>query len=195
MRTLILPLILSIAAVACSSSTTTSSSPGGGGGSTPVTTQDCTTGCKNKGTQCGGTADQVNQYCANLCGGQVTQEQMTCLQSKSCDELAKAQSLDTLCPKTTTTTPPSSGGGTAQLGDSCKCEGVSASSEGLCSGTNVACASGLSCVYASGSNGQGKCMGARCCDDTNACDQNPSLLKACRAGTCKSASIGYYCQK
>jgi len=34
-------------------------------------------------------------------------------------------------------------------------------------------------------------MGERCCDSTSACDKDES----CSAGTCKTAPIGYYCQK
>jgi len=50
-------------------------------------------------------------------------------------------------------------------------------------------------VFSVGSSGKGACMGSKCCDSTTACDKDPSLLKACSAGSCKKASVGYFCQK
>jgi hypothetical protein len=91
----------------------------------------------------------------------------------------------------------STGGGSKQLGDTCTCTGVSASAEGLCAGTDQECASGLSCIYGQGSSGKGVCMGEDCCSggSISACQTNASLLKSCAAGTCKTAPIGFYCQK
>ena len=194
---------------ACSSSTsgtnTSSSSGGTSGGSSPkISAADCQSRCKTKATQCGAPADQGTQACASLCDGSFTDAQLVCLEGKSCEVLnAEGTTINSVCPDTSggssgsSGTSGSSGGGGNKkaLGDACTCAGVSAGTEGSCAGTNEECGDGLSCVYASGTSGKGTCMGARCCDQTTACDKDPSLLKPCTTGTCKSASIGYYCQK
>ncbi|CAN5757026.1 hypothetical protein BH11MYX4_BH11MYX4_25150 [soil metagenome] len=196
--------------IACSSTTsgTGSSSSGGTSGSSgspKITTADCTTRCKTKATECGAPADQGASSCASLCDGSFTDAQLTCLEQKSCAQLnASGGTINSLCPDTSGGSSGSSGsssgtsgssGDKKALGDSCTCAGVSASSEGLCAGTSEECASGLSCIYGSGSSGKGTCMGASCCDKTSACDADKSLLKSCTAGSCKTAPIGYYCQK
>jgi hypothetical protein len=86
-------------------------------------------------------------------------------------------------------------GGTKQLGDSCTCANAGPSSSGLCSGTGEECAGSLSCVYDMGSSGKGVCMGERCCSMTAACRTDPSLLQPCAQGTCREATLGFYCQK
>ena len=193
-------------ALACSSSTsgtnTSSSSGGTSGGSPKVSTADCQSRCAKKAGDCGAPAADATSGCSTLCNGSFTDAQLVCLEGSSCSALQNTSSLAALCPDNSGSssgssgTSGSSGGGNKKaLGDACTCAGVSANSEGLCSGTNEECGSGLSCVYASGSSGKGTCMGASCCETTSACDKDKSLLLPCTAGTCKSASIGYYCQK
>jgi hypothetical protein len=204
LRATISVFALSLAALACSSTSTgtgTSSGSAGSSGSTPISTADCKSRCSSKATTCGATSTQAAETCGSLCDGTLTDSQLTCLEGKSCNELASAN-LASLCPGSTSTSGGTSGSGTSgggggskQLGDSCTCANVSSSSQGLCSGTSEECASGLSCVYDTGSSGAGQCMGSKCCDTTSACDANPSLLKSCTAGSCKKASLGYFCQK
>ena len=194
---------------ACSSSTsgtnTSSSSGGTSGGSSPkISAADCQSRCKTKATQCGAPADQGTQACASLCDGSFTDAQLVCLEGKSCEVLnAEGTTINSVCPDTSGGSSGSSGssgtsgggGGKKALGDSCACAGVSANAEGFCSGTDQECETSLKCVYASGSSGKGTCMGSSCCESTTACDKDKSLLLSCTAGSCKSASIGYYCQK
>ena len=182
--------------VACSGTTTGTGASSSGGtsgaaGSPKITTADCTARCKTKATECGASADQGASSCASLCDGSFTDAQLTCLEQKSCDQLnASGGSINSICPDT------SGGSGTKKaLGDSCTCADVSPNAEGLCAGTSEECGSGLSCVYGSGSSGKGTCMGANCCEKTSACDADKSLLLPCTAGSCKTAPIGYYCQK
>ncbi|MBN9159528.1 MAG: hypothetical protein BGO98_28640 [Myxococcales bacterium 68-20] len=196
-------LAISLLLVACSSSSSsdsTSSSSGGSssGGGTPVSAADCNERCKPKATECGAPEEQIAGYCANLCQS-ATQEQLACLEQKTCGQLLQAGSAEAACPKSSSSSSSSSSsGGTAgkkQLGDSCTCSDASPSGDGLCGGTDVDCDRGLYCVYSAGTGGKGTCMGKRCCDDTNACDEDPSLLESCSVGTCKTSVLGYYCQK
>jgi len=108
----------------------------------------------------------------------------------------------TLCPADTGTSGTTSGGtsgttsgGTKALGDACTCANVSAGADGFCSGTSQECQSSLKCIYAAGNNGAGKCYAESCCDTTSACESDPSLLKACSAGSCKLTAVGFYCGK
>ena len=41
---------------------------------------------------------QASQACGVLCSGSITQGQLTCLEARSCTELATASSLDAICP-------------------------------------------------------------------------------------------------
>lgn len=212
-------VVLGLVSVAACSSTGDSNSPSGTSsgasgnssgtsGSAPVTQADCSTRCQTKGTSCQAPSEQISQACAQICGGGATAEQMTCLEGKSCSALAAAESIDELCPGsssgssgtsgTSGSSGSSGGGGTKELGQACACtgSGVTPGSEGLCSGTNVDCKSGLSCLYRTGSNGKGVCVGKRCCDSKSACDKDPSLLKPCDVGSCTLASsLGYFCTK
>ncbi len=166
-----------------------------------MSTEDCTAKCEPKAKECGAPENQVAEACATVCSS-ATQEQLACLESKSCDALNEAGSIEKACPKGTSTGSSSSSSGSSgssgtkkALGDACTCASASASGEGSCAGTDEECGDGLSCVYSAGSSGKGTCMGKRCCDDTNACDDDKSLLEPCSEGTCKSAPLGYYCQK
>ncbi len=198
-------LALASFALACSSSTSgtnTSSSSGGtsGGASPKISNADCQSRCKTKATTCGAPASDAAQGCTKLCDGSFTDAQLVCLEGASCESLQNTSSLAALCPDTSGGSSGSSGtsGGTPsgkQLGEACTCADASASGFGTCKGTDLDCASNLTCVYASGSSGKGTCMGDRCCESTSACDKDSSLLQSCTAGTCKSSAAGYYCQK
>src|ERR1043165_1117719 len=81
--------------VACSSSSTGtnnsssgSSSGGPSRGGTPISTADCDKRCKAKATACEAPAGQADQPCSQLCGSSPTTEQLTCLEAKTCQELA-----------------------------------------------------------------------------------------------------------
>jgi len=162
-----------------------------------VTTAECSQRCEAKATGCKASPTDAQQACSSICSS-ATQDQLTCLEGKSCGELGSASTLEQVCPKT-------SGGGTdggstpgtpkAALGDSCTCPDVSGSAEGYCSGTSNDCDSSLRCLYETGSSGKGKCFADSCCDDTTACKSNSSLLKSCSQGTCKETGIGFYCGK
>jgi len=195
-------LALASLLVACSSSTTgtdgASSSGGSSSGSTPVSAADCTAKCEPKAKECGAPESQIADACATVCQS-ATEEQLACLESKSCAALNEAGSLDKACPKSSSSGSSSGSSGTSgakkAFGDACTCASASASGAGSCAGTDEECDTGLTCVYSAGTGGKGKCVGKRCCDDTNACDEDPSLLGSCSQGTCKTTAIGYYCQK
>lgn len=189
--------------LACSSSSDnsspspTSSSPG----NTPVSTADCQDRCKAKATSCNAPASDAEQGCQQICSGSITSGQITCLENKSCSELGKATSLESICPKSGSTSsggppPPPSGTGTgSSLGGPCTCTNTTPQSEGYCAGSDVGCKTGLGCLYDVGSNGKGQCVGARCCENTSACDKDHSLLQPCDQGTCTKANLGYWCMK
>jgi len=191
------------ALLACSSSSNGSSPTGGSSNTTPVTSADCETRCKDKATSCNAKPSDADQACSQICDStKITSDQVDCLENKSCDTLAKAESIDAVCPSSgssgggSTPPPSSSGGSGSALGGSCTCPNASPSSEGYCAGSGVGCKSGLGCLYDVDSSGKGECVGERCCDNTSACDKDHSLLKACDEGTCtKRNLLGYYCMK
>jgi hypothetical protein len=96
-RIVFAPLLLALVSLAsaCSSS---SSPPAGTTGGAAVSSADCATSCESRATTCGYPAADGDQACAALCGGSVTEEQLTCLQGRSCTELATAVSIEAICP-------------------------------------------------------------------------------------------------
>jgi hypothetical protein len=100
--------------LACTSETSSSpdgaGSSGTSGGSSPaITTAECTDRCKGKLDQCGAPAAQTEQGCAQLCGGSITQAQAACFEASDCEEIARAETVDELCPKNTGSSGTSSG--------------------------------------------------------------------------------------
>jgi hypothetical protein len=197
-RASIATCLAALAVLACHKST----SDGGGSSDPPVSTDDCKSQCTMLAASCKAPPDLATQSCNDACDGTITANQLACFEGKSCMELMSSPNIKALCPADSSGSSGSSGtsgsmgGGSKQLGDACTCAGVSATAEGLCNGTDQECASGLSCIYDQGTSGKGFCMGENCCSgSTSACQMMPSLLKPCAAGTCKTAPLGFYCQK
>lgn len=193
-------ILAAVTGAACSSTTTGTSSgtSGGTSGSAPVSAANCSSRCQTKATSCGEPAADAMNSCSSLCSS-TTEGQLSCLEGKPCSQLTAAN-FATLCPNDTgssgTTsggTSGTTGGGTKMLGDACTCTGASPGADGFCSGTSAPCTSNLKCIYGAGSNGSGSCYAESCCDTTSACENDPSLLKACSVGTCKSTPVGFYC--
>lgn len=150
-------LLVALAAIAtlgsaCSSSASGSTTGSATSGSSSTGGMvDCATPCHAKAQQCGATEAQATAACAQICGGSVTQDQLTCLEGKSCAELANATSLDALCPSSSSTSSTSSsgassssGGAQGMLGDGCPCQGNAGT---LCMnvGDTSGCVAGLTC--------------------------------------------------
>ena len=91
--------------LACSSESTSSpgasssGSAGSSGGSPTLSTAECSTRCKAKLGACGAPSSQSEQGCAQLCGGSITEAQATCFENADCEDIAAAESVDDLCPK------------------------------------------------------------------------------------------------
>jgi hypothetical protein len=182
--------------VACSSNTSGtsssgSSSGGASGSTTPVSSADCSSRCDTKLKQCPDLAAQAPQGCSQLCGAQLTEGQMSCLEGKTCEQLAQADSFNALCPAGSTS---SSGGTTSssgstgtfkKAGEACVCEG-SQSGWQQCSGTSGPCEAGLVCYGI---------------DKDTVCGTSCKNGEACAAGfECtehlyQGVSVGKFCDK
>lgn len=178
----------------CTTTTTTtggspsSSSSSSGGGSSVLAGDACNTRCVAKAEQCGGVpATQENPngtegFCADLCATDLTDEQMTCLEGKSCSELASG-SLASLCPRSSSSSSSSSSsGGTdkKKKGDACTCEkGTDETAYKTCTGNASACYDlDLDCL-AKVSTGQGTCVVT--------CSSDDDGQKCPSGGTCQSS--------
>lgn len=162
------------------------------GGTDPIVSPaECTPQCVQKATACEAPANVAQERCASLCANSVTQSQVTCLMSSSCEELSEIESsadVDALCPKGGSSGGTGGTGGTSgspgAFGDECKCEpdGNEGASEFACSGTGI-CSPGLWCV---GTRSQGvddgKCVGPRCCNSEEECAEKLGKQANCASG-------------
>lgn len=116
-------VVLGMAAsvTACSSSSSDSGGPGSssgssggtGTGSQTVSADDCARRCESKFKGCGADDTSAKDGCsAQVCKGNVTGDQLTCLENKSCDQISGAASFSALCPASTTTEPEKPAGAT-----------------------------------------------------------------------------------
>jgi hypothetical protein len=109
-----------IAATAIACSSTTASTPTGtsGGtsgtatsGGTPASAADCASRCEAKFMKCGGDAPSAKSNCSSqVCNASPSAAQLTCLEAKSCDEIAGSTSFASLCPGSASTSGGTSGG-------------------------------------------------------------------------------------
>jgi|GEM_PF-5215188 len=147
---------------------------GGGAGEPALDRASCEDRCVTKVNACGGVPVSAENprgtagFCENVCGGGLTNEQMTCLEGKSCAQLAGASSLTSLCPGPSGSTSGGAsgnggngGGGTAKsAGDACTCS-TTAGEAGvykMCTGNASACFDmDLSCL-ADITTGKGTCV-------------------------------------
>src|SRR5687768_16537773 len=107
--------------LACSSESSTgpgsSSSTSSSGSSSPtVTAQQCNSRCQTKMTTCEAPSNVVTQGCGQLCGNTLTEAQLSCLEGKTCETIAKAETFDLLCPGGSTSSSSSSGSSTSSSG-------------------------------------------------------------------------------
>lgn len=167
-----------------------SSSSGGSSGTTPtLTSAACNERCVAKANACGGvpeTAENPNGtqgYCDSLCASALTEEQMTCLEGKSCTQLASS-SPTVLCPPPSSSSSSSSSGGSTSpksKGDACTCDktGSETTTYKTCIGNTSACFDiKLACLAVTGT-GQGTCVVT--CSKDNDGEKCPS------GGTCGSS--------
>jgi hypothetical protein len=104
-------------AVACSSSTASTPTGTSGGtsgtatsGGTPATAADCSSRCEAKFVKCGDTTGGKSNCMSQVCSASPTADQLTCLENKTCDEIAGAMSFTALCPGSASTSGGTSGG-------------------------------------------------------------------------------------
>lgn len=190
---LLLPAV-GLLVAACSSETSstsgTSSGSSSSSGSTPVSTADCSTRCESKIKQCPSLADQAQQGCSQLCGAQLTEGQMTCLEGKTCEQFAQADSFNELCPAGSSSGGSSSGSsgtpsGLKKAGEACTCEG-SGSGWQQCSSTSGPCEAGLVCFGIDGKNVCGStCKNGEPCATGFTCTEE----------IYQGVSVGKYCEK
>jgi hypothetical protein len=110
-RTNVVALGFAVAVFACSSTTNTTTN---NFGSQPVATPDCKSRCQTKATGCGAPAADATQACDGVCDGTYTNDQLACLEGKSCQELQSASSsLASLCPKGSSSSSGGSSGGSS----------------------------------------------------------------------------------
>ena len=107
---------LTLAAIACSSSTgstpTGSSGTSGSGtsGGTPASAADCASRCEAKFTMCGDAPANVKSDCSSqVCNASPTAAQLTCLEGKSCADIAGSMGFTSLCPGSASTSGGTSG--------------------------------------------------------------------------------------
>jgi len=113
-------------------------------------------------------------------------DQLLCFDVRSCTQARDTDRIGSFCLANT-------GSNNVDLGGACTCADKTPDNEGLCGGSRTTCKVHLSCLYVKGSSGKGTCAGKECCDDEQACDANPSLMKSCNGvGTCKKGP--YYCR-
>lgn len=146
---------------ACSSTTTVNNNgPGGGGtGSQPAPTADCKSRCQTKATSCQASASEAQSVCGGICDGTFTNDQLACLEGKSCSDLQNSD-VGVLCPK-----PAGSNDG-----------GSSGSSGGSSSTTKFSCSLNGTCYKCADADALEKCTlktGAGTCTATDAsyCEQ------------------------
>lgn len=87
----------SAVAFACSSTTSNGTSPGNGSSTSTVPQETCASRCAPKFQGCGVPTEKLESGCKNLCAS-ITEAQLTCIESKTCDELESTSSFDVLCP-------------------------------------------------------------------------------------------------
>jgi hypothetical protein len=109
-----------------SSTTSSTTSTSSGGGSPAITGEQCTSRCTTKLNTCGGGA-QAAQGCQQFCQQSITEAQASCFEGKDCEEIARADSVDSLCPQSTGS---SSGTSGASSGTSGASSGTSGTSSG-----------------------------------------------------------------
>ena len=113
-------------------------------------------------------------------------DQLLCFDVRSCTQARDTDRIGSFCLANT-------GSNNVDLGGACTCADKTPDNEGLCGGSRTTCKVHLSCLYVKGSSGKGTCVGKECCDDEQACDANPSLMKSCNGvGTYKKGP--YYCR-
>jgi hypothetical protein len=131
---------LTIGAGGCSSTTsstpTGSSGTSGTSGGTPLSASDCASRCEAKFTKCGGDAASAKSNCASqVCNASPTADQVTCLENKSCDDIANSMSFAALCPGSTSTSGGTSGmtsGGTSGTPAGASCGNATCSATQYC---------------------------------------------------------------
>lgn len=118
-----------------SSTTSSTTSTSSSGGSPKITTEQCTSRCTTKLNACGG-GPQAAQGCQQFCQQSITEAQASCFEAKDCEEIARAESIDGLCP---------------QQNSSSGTSGASSGTSGASSGTSGASGSLPTSVTVSGS--------------------------------------------
>jgi len=137
----------------------------GDGGSTdstdsagPAPAPDCPERCADKAADCGAPADVAAAQCQQICGGTLTESQLSCLEGESCAALEQAfLGSGDVCGIGGGGSSASGGssGGTnpdAEIGDPCECSDPDADYES-CSGTDGPCGELTCYVFA----GEGIC--------------------------------------
>lgn len=64
-----------------------SGTPGGGYGGPPAT--NCASRCEAKARSCGAPATVAKGDCAEICGANITDPQLTCIENESCEKLSQ----------------------------------------------------------------------------------------------------------
>ncbi len=200
---------LSLLAFACSSSSTNngtssgasaSSSSSSGGSSPVISSSDCSSRCQAKLTACNAPPAEVQNGCGQLCANQITEAQATCLEGKACDDIAKANSFNELCPagstsssSSTSTSSTSSSGGSCTIGDAPKCNAA---------GDSIVKCESISGFPATVTTkcSDGKCKNAECGYCSTKSDCNSLASCKCKDGhtfgtTVSTDCTGGRCQK
>lgn len=192
------PFALSVGAfvvAACNSDSTSSTTQNGSkddgskdDGDPKVPAAACETSCKSKVSSCGGSEEQATAACERTCGGGLTAKQLSCLQTKSCEELAQGESIEEICPAGASddNDPPPS--------DDC-------SSEPTCTpeGDGI-----RTCEIVNGvpttrtdmcGTGRGKCKDAKCgyCTKKEECQSYSFDYCNCKDGTSETILLEYDC--
>jgi hypothetical protein len=176
---------------ACGDADDTGGGGSGGHGSTGSTgsgapAPDCAERCAAKAGECGAPPDVAANACGQLCGMSLTEAQMTCLEAKSCNELADAfgggsTSICGIGDGSSTTGPgmtTASGPSYLHLGDACNCGGGA----DLCQSTDGPCSPELTCVLR-------QCAGDPCEQANSDCPSGTNCTEFIKDGI----SLGSFC--
>ncbi len=158
---------------------------------------DCPERCADKAAECGAPPDVADAQCQGVCGGMLTEDQLTCLEDEDCAALQQAfLGSGSACDVggggssgggSNGTSSPTSSTNDAEIGDDCECGGGDVSFES-CSGTGSSCGE-LTC-YVFG--GEGICS-QPCTADFDGDD--------CPVGECVDhliaveVSVGAWCER
>ncbi len=179
-----------VPAIACGDDSSSDSGAGtdASGDSSPVA-QDCPERCVAKAADCGAPADVADSQCQSLCGGSLTEDELSCLEAEDCDTLTELfLGSGSACGlgggSASTSVGSASGSPDAAIGDACECSDPEADYES-CSGTGSSCGS-LTCYVVFG---EGICS-QPCTADANG-DDCPS--GECTTQVVNGLEVGTWC--